>query len=162
MSDGLRILDMTAGARAIWFDKSHPLCHFVDIRECVGPDFVADSRRLPLGIEPDTYSLVVFDPPHVNFSKNGKMAKNYGHHTSAEIKTFIAGASKEAHRVSKPNALMAFKWNDHDLKLESALKLMAEYWEPLFGQKTSVRTMRVSTTYWVMLKRKEKNDLEHI
>ena len=57
----------------------------------------------------------------------------------------------EAHRICKPEAFMVFKWNDHDTKLESMLKLMSPYWKPLFGQTTSVRTMRASTTYWVML-----------
>ena len=149
----MRIVDLTAGTRSIWFNKDQPGAIFIDIRKEVEPTFVRDARNT--GLADQYFDVVVFDPPHANFGKNGKMSKNYGHHSAAEIKALITGAAKEAHRISKRNAVMSFKWNDHDLTLNSALKLMADYWTPLFGQKTSVRTMRASTTYWVMLKKSD-------
>lgn len=43
----LKILDMSAGARAVWFDKNYPGAVYVDIRPHVKPDIVADTRALP-------------------------------------------------------------------------------------------------------------------
>jgi hypothetical protein len=145
----MKILDMSAGNRAIWFNKDHPLAVFIDTRPEVKPTFVMDSTDMKF--EENHFDLVVFDPPHVNFGKNGKMAKNYGHHTTEQIRKIIKGSGKEAHRVSKPNALMAFKWNNHDQKLPTVLKLMDEYWEPLFGHLTKDGPR--SQTYWTMLRR---------
>ncbi len=150
----MRILDVTCGARAIWFDKNHPDTTYVDIRPEVSPGVIANSMNLPVSIGRD-FDLIVFDPPHANFGKNGNMTKNYGHWTAAQIKELCLGVAMEAHRITRPDALMAFKWNDHDTKLSSILDLMTTWWEPLFGQTTSVRTMRASTTYWVQLRRKE-------
>lgn len=148
----MRILDITCGTRSIWFNKNHPCAVYVDIRPEVNPQVIADvTGLLPDGIR--DISLVVFDPPHANFGKNGNMSKNYGHFTAEQIKGLISGAALQTYRVTKDGAFMAFKWNDHDTKLESVLELLAPYWEPLFGQKTSVRTMRASTTYWVQLRR---------
>lgn len=146
----MRILDLTAGKRAIWFDKNHPDTVYLDKRPEVNPDLVADSRALPKVIGRD-FDLVVFDPPHVNFGKNGHMSQRYGHHTTAEILELIEQAAREAHRVTKPDALMALKWNDHDIKLERVLKLMPQ-WEPLFGHLT--KDGPGSKTYWAMLRRK--------
>jgi hypothetical protein len=149
---GLRILDLSAGARAVWFDKAHPCATFVDIRPEVEPDIVADTRSLP-AVVGGGYDLVVFDPPHVNFGKTARMSRNYGHHTATGIRTLIEQTAREAHRVTRANALMAFKWNDHDQKLHRVLPLMSRWWQPLFGHVTSIRTRHVSQTYWVMLLR---------
>lgn len=146
----MKILDLSAGKRAVWFDKQNPLCTFVDIREEVEPDIVADTRNLPDSVGVD-YDLVVFDPPHVNFGKNAQLSQTYGWHTTSEIRDTIEKTAREAHRVTKPEALMAFKWNTHDQKLERVLALMEQYWEPLFGHAVSLRTKHASTTYWVML-----------
>jgi len=143
---------MSAGHRAIWFNKKHHEALYLDCREAVSPDIVCDTRNLPAEVGVG-YDLVVFDPPHVNFGKNSNMARDYGHHTTEEIRNIVKGSAKEAHRVSRPEALMAFKWNDHDQKLEKVLGLMAEWWEPLFGQLTAQRTKHVCGTWWVMLKR---------
>lgn len=149
----LKILDLSAGNRAVWFDKKNKLCTFVDVRAEVEPDIVANSTALSADFAKD-YNLVVFDPPHVNFGANAQMSKSYGHHTTAQIREIISGTAKEAHRVTAPDALMAFKWNDHDQKLDKVLALMSKWWEPLFGHKTSTRNLRSSQTYWVMLRRK--------
>jgi len=149
----MRILDMSAGNRAVWFDKSHPMATFVDVRESVKPDVVADSRNLKM-FDDGLFDLVVFDPPHVNFGANAQMSKTYGHHTTDEIRDIIKRSSREAHRTSKRNALMAFKWNDHDQKLQTVLALMKKWWEPLFGHSVSMRTKHSSQTYWVLLRRR--------
>lgn len=159
--EDVKILDMTSGNRAIWFNKKHPLATYIDIRESVEPDFVMDSTNMSM-FSAHTFNLIVFDPPHLNTGKNSNMAKQYGHFTTKEILATIEGCGREAHRVSKPNALMAFKWNDHDIKLDRALKLMADCWHPLFGQhlKNRVGSDSKSQSFWVMLLRKDLKGLK--
>lgn len=145
----MNILDMSAGNRAIWFNKRNPLCVYIDKRKSVKPDIVMNSMRLKF---PDkTFRLIVFDPPHVNFGKNSRMSKSYGHTTTAGIRKLIAASAREAHRVSKRDALMVFKWNDHDQKLPTILKLMSKYWQPLFGHLT--KDGPGSKTYWCLLRK---------
>lgn len=131
----MKVLDLTPAKRGIWFDKAHPAATFAPA-------------------EGDGFGLVVFDPPHANVGATSNMAKDYGHHTAAEIRDFIAAAAEEGHRRSAPDALMAFKWNDHDRKLAPILALMDRWWEPLFGQRTATRTKHSCSTYWVMLLRR--------
>ena len=147
----MKILDMTAGNRAVWFKKDHPFATFIDKRASVNPTFVADSTALPEEVGKD-FDLVVFDPPHINFGKSSNMSRVYGHHTTAEILSFIEGVSKEAHRVTRPDALMALKWNDHDTKLSKVFHLMP-HWEPLFGHIT--KDGPGSKTFWCLLRRIE-------
>jgi len=149
------IIDLSAGNRAVWFDKHNRLTTFVDIRTEVGPDLLCSSADLPEELS-DVYDLCVFDPPHVNFGSNANMSKTYGYHTTSGIRDIITGTAREAHRVCKRGAFMAFKWNTHDQKLDSVLALMDKWWEPLFGHKVAQRNLRVSSTYWVMLLRRNE------
>lgn len=146
----MKIIDLSAGNRAVWFDKNYRDATYLDCRESANPDVICDSRKTPF--KDGEFDLVVFDPPHVNFGANAQMSKTYGHHTTSEIRDIVSGTSKEAYRITRTDALMALKWNDHDQKLDKILCLMSE-WEPLFGHKTSIRTKHLSTTYWVMLRR---------
>lgn len=147
----MKILDLSAGNRAIWFNKNHPLALYVDRRPEVNPDLVADTRDLSM-LESETYDLIVFDPPHMNCGKNSNMSKVYGYHTTKEILDTIEGTAKEAHRVSKTNGLMALKWNDHDISLKRVFDLMPQ-WEPLFGALTKNGPGSASKTYWAMLRK---------
>lgn len=143
---------MSAGKRAIWHNKHHPLATYVDSRFDMNPDVVCDTRSMPF--EKNSYDLIVFDPPHMNCGPTSDMSKRYGHFTTEQIRSIISGSAKEAHRVGKRSALMAFKWNSHDQSLTKVLDLMSAYWEPLFGHMT--KNGPHSQTYWVMLKRKPK------
>jgi hypothetical protein len=147
----MKILDLTAGNRAVWFDKNHPCAMFLDKRAEVNPTIVCDTKKLPKRVG-SGFDLVLYDPPHMNCGPKSNMSRVYGYHTTAQILEDIAGSAKEAHRVTKPNALMAFKWNNHDIKLERVFKLL-EGWEPLFGHLTKDGPR--SQTYWVMLRRKD-------
>ncbi len=147
----MKILDLSAGRRAIWFDKNNPLATFIDRRAEVNPMIVADTTALPEETG-SGYDLVVFDPPHMNVGPNSNMSRAYGHHTAAEIYRTIEGTAKEAHRVTRHDALMAFKWNDHDIKLKTVLALMPQ-WECLFGHLTKDGPGSASKTYWAMLRR---------
>lgn len=152
----MKILDLSAGNRAVWFNKENPLATFLDIRPEANPTFVCDTKAIPIEVGCD-YDLIVFDPPHENVGANGYMSKRYGHSTRSQIIELIAGSAREAHRVSKQNALMAFKWNDHAFNLDRVLDLMKDYWEPLFGHHLRNRGGASAKTqsFWVMLKRKD-------
>jgi hypothetical protein len=145
----MKILDLSAGNRGIWYDKKNPLCTFIDKRPEVNPDIVANTCDLNM-IEDGSYDLVLFDPPHVNCGKNSNMSRVYGYHTTKEILETIEGTAKEAHRVSRSGALLALKWNDHDIKLQRVFDLMPQ-WEPLFGALT--KNGPGSKTYWAMMRR---------
>lgn len=146
----MRILDLSAGNRAVWYNKNHPLALYLDIRPEMKPDIVCDTRKLPSEVG-SGYDLVVWDPPHMNCGPKSNMAKNYGHWTTKQILDTIEETAKEVLRVTKPNALMAFKWNTHDIKLERVYNLMPD-WEPLFGH--LVKNGPRSQTYWVMLRKR--------
>jgi len=147
----MKILDLSAGNRAIWFNKKHPLCLYVDKRAEVNPDVIADTTALPESIG-SGYNLVVFDPPHMNCGKNSNMSRVYGYHTTKEIFRTIEGTAKEAHRVTGSGALLALKWNDHDIPLKKVFELMPQ-WEPLFGALTKDGPGSKSKTYWCMMRR---------
>jgi hypothetical protein len=149
----MRIIDLSAGNRAIWFNRSYPDALFVDVRPEVNPDIVADSTALPAEVGTD-FDLVVFDPPHKNNGATGNMAGNYGHWSTDAIRQIVTGTAKEAWRITKPNALMAFKWNDHTLSLHDALVMLSAWWEPLFGHGARVQQTYGSMTSWVMLRRR--------
>lgn len=148
----MKILDISAGNRAIWFNKNHPDAIYVDVRPEVGPSIVADARALPVEIG-EGYDLIVFDPPHKN-NTGQNMAKNYGAWTHAQIREIIAGSAKEAHRVTRDDGLMALKWNDHSLKLATVLGMIEPWWEPLFGHGVTHQQRGKSATSWVMLRRR--------
>jgi len=153
----VRIIDLSAGNRAIWFDKSHRDAIYVDIRPEVGPDVVADARSLPADVGTG-YDLIVFDPPHKNNGVNGKMTVNYGNWTAADITEILTGTAREAHRISKPDGLMALKWNDHTRKLDTVLAMISQWWEPLFGHGAEPQQRGRSMTHWVMLRRRDLSE----
>ena len=145
----VRILDLTSGSRGVWFDKRCPNAVYVDISPARNPDIAADSRRLPFSNS--IFTLVVFDPPHVNSGAHSNTTKCYGHFTAAQIRDIIAGTASEAHRVTTPDALMSFKWNNHDRQIKPILQILEPWWTPLFGNKITQRTKHNSMTVWVML-----------
>lgn len=151
----MRVLDLSAGNRAIWFNPNHEGVTFCDIRPEVRPTIVCDTRELPAEVG-DGYGLVVFDPPHKNNAASGKMSANYGHWTAEHIRDTLARSAAEAWRVTLPGALMAFKWNDHTLRLSTALGLMSDYWEPMFGHGVKGQQRHETHTSWVMLRRREE------
>jgi len=144
----VRILDLSAGNRAIWYNKNHPLALYLDKRAEVKPDIVCDTNDLPdLGT---TFDLICWDPPHMNCGPTSNMSKAYGYHTTDEILKTIRLTGSGVHKVSNKNALMALKWNNHDISLKRIFELLPQ-WEPLFGHLT--KNGPRSQTYWVMLRK---------
>ena len=153
----MKILDLSAGNRAMWFDREYPDTTFIDIRPEVEPTIVADTTAPFHEQLEDKFDLIVFDPPFENFGKNNKhgMSRSYGpSKTAQEIRDLIRQTSRNAWHAAKPDALMAFKWSDHAQKLGTVLNLVNDYWEPLFANITSSRLRHVCHTYWVMLRRR--------
>jgi SAM-dependent methyltransferase len=152
----VRVLDVSAGERHVWFNKSHPDAIFLDIRPEVKPDVVGDSRNLGQ-FGSGWFDLVVFDPPHGNIGPNGAMKKRYGSFDMPYIRDLIVRSEREIYRVLKADGLLAFKWNDRQVKLAVVLAWMPSF-DPLFGHHVSSAQARPSTTYWVMLRKRESFD----
>ncbi len=147
----MRILDATAGARAVWFDKTYPDAIYIDIREGLHPD----NRRMDCRsttFRSRSFDLVVFDPPHMTCGPRSQMARRYGHWLTTEIRETVRGAFVEFYRILKPDGLVAFKWNDHDTALSAVLP--SQGFDALVGVPTAQRTKHSSTTYWCLLRRK--------
>lgn len=147
----MKILDLSAGKRAQWYNKQHPDTTYVDIRPEMAPDVVCDTTSLPF--EDATFDLLSFDPPHMCCGPNSNMAAQYGHWTTQQILDTVSGTAKEAHRVAKQDALLTLKWNSHDIRLERVLALMESFWEPLYGQTTAIRDKHKSATTWTVFRK---------
>ena len=149
----MRVLDVTAGYRGIWFDKKDPIAQFWDIRPECRPDFVWDIRESIEPIFEGKFDLVVFDPPHTTWGPKSQVAKRYGAYHAEEIRDLIQRAAPQIHRLLKADGFLIFKWNTHEMPLEKILALMPQF-RPLFGQRTAIRTKHASSTYWVVLVKK--------
>lgn len=151
-----KILDVCCGGRMFWFDKEHPNTLYVDNRvmepEVVGngihqrtrkclPDEVMDFRNLDL---PDnSFSLVVFDPPHLFLGKNSHTAKVYGSLDKETWQDDLTKGFAECFRVLKPDGVLIFKWHEFNIPLKEILALTPV--QPLFGHKSG----KAQLTHWV-------------
>ncbi len=152
------ILDACCGGKMFYFDKNDPRVLFQDIRceettLCDGrtftvkPDVVGDFTSMDF---PDnTFSMVVFDPPHLRWwGKNpekkptGFQQTKYGT-LRADWKDTLAKGFAECFRVLRPGGFLIFKWNEHDIKVSTILKLTAQ--KPIFGHKSGKR----ANTHWI-------------
>jgi SAM-dependent methyltransferase len=134
------ILDMTCGGRMMWFQPDNPDVIFCDKRyeeaPCklrpsfsVKPDIVADFTNLPF--EDNTFSLVVFDPPHLKtLGETSYMCQKYGK-LYDDWECVLAEGFKEGWRVLAENGTLIFKWNEGEIPLSKVLSLFKE--KPLFG-----------------------------
>lgn len=164
------ILDACCGGKMFYFDKSDQRVLFQDIRKVkttlcdgrtfeVSPDIQADFTNMPY--PNNSFSMVVFDPPHLVHSrgKKSKMVDMYG---TLSDKTAPTGWQKlkygalysdwrdmltkgfsECFRVLKPGGFLIFKWNETDIKVSEVLKLTTE--KPVFGHISGKR----SNTHWI-------------
>lgn len=137
------ILDACCGSRQFWFDKHNPAVLFMDIRneECdlcdgrrleIKPDLVADFRNMPFG--DNTFSLVVFDPPHLlNAGGTSWLAKKYGKLSRWEWREDITKGFSECFRVLQPGGFLVFKWCEEQISTVEITKLTPH--KPLFGHR---------------------------
>lgn len=127
-----------------YFDKHDPRVLYQDIRFfedkdiykgrtfSVTPDVVADFTQMPYA--DDTFSMVVFDPPHLKYSSEketkGWQMEKYGW-LPREWKEMLTKGFAECFRVLLPGGFLIFKWNETDIKVSEILKLTPE--KPVFG-----------------------------
>ena len=149
-----KILDVTCGARSIWFDKHHPAAVYCDKRQeeyhglwknsdctlSINPDIICDFTDLPF--QDNSFSLVVFDPPHLMEAKETSwLVKKYGKLYDG-WPTMLRDGFKECMRVLKPDGVLIFKWSEHDLPAAKVWDAIGE--KPLFGH----RSGKTSGTFW--------------
>lgn len=140
-----------------WFNKNNPDVLYVDnnprpprivgsgkdarVRKCV-PDKVMDFRNLDLPDE--TFSLVVFDPPHfTSLGEKSYTAQTYGRLDPKTWQDDLRRGFSECFRVLKSDGVLIFKWNEYDIRVSEILKL-APY-PPLFGHPSG----KAQKTHWL-------------
>ncbi|MDI3260298.1 MAG: SAM-dependent methyltransferase [Sinobacteraceae bacterium] len=149
------VLDATCGTRMMWFNKSDPRCLYVDERSeafrptgrkfadkdvHVAPDIMVSFTNLPF--PNDSFSLVVFDPPHiVRQSLSGNVTKYYGALPPDWQELLRAGFS-ECFRVLRAGGVLIFKWCETEIPLRDVLSLTVE--KPLFGHLSG----KAARTHW--------------
>lgn len=150
--DGKKILDVCCGSKMFWFDRGREDVLYGDIREeehtlcdgrglTIAPDIQLDFRDLPF--DDDTFTLVVFDPPHlVHLGKTSWMAKKYGV-LDYTWRDDIRQGFSECFRVLKKDGILIFKWNETQIKTGDILKLTSV--KPLFGHLSGRR----ANTHWI-------------
>lgn len=131
--------------RALFVDKRRETCH-ADTREgrraiVVDPDIIADFKALPFADE--TFTLVVFDPPHTFCGRNSWMRKKYGS-LAPGWKEEISAGFAECFRVLCAGGTLIFKWNEHRVPVSTVLSLTPE--QPLFGQRCGT----TAKTHWLV------------
>lgn len=91
------ILDACCGGKMFYFDKSDDRVLFQDIRKIkttlcdgrtfeVNPDVQCDFTNMPY--EDETFSMVVFDPPHLVYSR-GKKSKMVDKNSLQQMYEFV-------------------------------------------------------------------------
>ncbi|OCJ30615.1 class I SAM-dependent methyltransferase [Serratia sp. 14-2641] len=148
------ILDMCCGSRMFWFDKQDSRAVFADIRDeehvlCDGrqlhihPDVIADFRALPFAN--DSFSQVVFDPPHLErVGPQGWQGKKYGKLNKETWRDDIRAGFSEAFRVLRPHGTLIFKWNETQIPVSQIIALTDV--KPTIWQ----RTGKNDKTHWII------------
>ena len=173
------ILDACCGGKMFYFDKNDHRVLFMDIRNItttlcdgrrfdISPDVVGDFRAMEF--VNDTFSLVVFDPPHLLWNTGrskiadiygslnpkakpaGWQKIKYGALGKTDWQETIARGFQECFRVLKPGGFLIFKWNETDIPVSKILKLTPE--KPILGHKSGKR----SKTHWILFQKSEHND----
>lgn len=159
-----QILDVTCGDRTIWFQKNEPHTIYCDKRReewegdfgkalsksgkqkhrhlVINPDIQCDFTCLPF--HDDSFSLVVFDPPHIeNLSPNAWMRKSYGS-LDGDWRAMLHKGFSECMRVLRQNGVLVFKWSDISISTREVIKVLGGG-DPLFGH----RSGKKMNTHWL-------------
>lgn len=147
-ANGKKVLDACCGGRMFWYDKHDERALFVDKRYVpptrlknrqtfsIVPDAVMDFRYLQYA--DSTFSLVVFDPPHLTRLGEGSyMRLKYGVLDEKTWKQDIKVGFSECFRVLKKGGVLVVKWNETRYPLKEVLKLTNH--KPLFGDRGTKR-----------------------
>lgn len=136
------ILDPCCGSRMWHFNKHNPNVLYVDNRTlfntlCDGRTLEVDPDELGdftyMKYDDNTFSLVVFDPPHlVKVGDTSWLKKKYGKLPINWKETIQQGLS-ECYRVLKPKGTLIFKWNEEQVSFSDVKPLLPSV--PIVGQR---------------------------
>ena len=166
-----QILDVTCGSRSIWFNKAHPLAIYCDKRKeewdgefgndlrldgtkkhrrlVIDPDIQCDFRNLPF--DSNSFSLVVFDPPHVeNLSEKSWTKKAYGS-LDSNWEQILHDGFAECMRVLKPYGVLILKWSETSIPTPKIINVLGQ--RPLFGHKSGKKM----NTNWLCFMKQDMN-----
>ncbi len=153
------VLDACCGSRMFWFDRADTRAVFADKRReshmltdkssaggsralHIDPDVLADFTNMPF--ESDSFSLVIFDPPHlVRAGKKSWLAKKYGK-LEGDWRDELRRGFSECFRVLKTDGTLIFKWNENDVTVSQILALTPE--RPLIGN----RCGKHAKSHWIV------------
>lgn len=131
------ILDATAGYRMMWFNKQHPNTIYLDKREEVKPDIVANFTNMKQ-FPDNTFNLIVFDPPHTirNGISDPKsiFQRNFGWLEPETWQYELKEGLSECYRVLAPKGVLVFKWSTYYKNIKQIEPLFPI--KPLFSQTT--------------------------
>lgn len=162
-TSGKEILDVTCGSRSIWFNKNHPLAVYCGRRKeewqgefgtalrkdgskkqrklVIDPDVQCDFTNLPF--QDESFSLVVFDPPHIEgLGENSWTRKAYGT-LQENWQQMLRDGFSECMRVLKPCGVLIFKWSETQIPTHDVIHAIGQ--EPLFGH----RSGKKMNTHWM-------------
>ena len=115
-----RILDATYNAGRFWKGSPRPVVS-MDIDPRHQPDIVADNRKMP-DVKTDSFSVVVYDPPHVGPQGRDKSSKRFdvdfgatvecGKEHNWNLSYIYPPFLKQAKRVLMPNGILIAKITD--------------------------------------------------
>jgi len=130
--DKYHTLDATAGLRRYWKGKDTRGVLFLDIREEVKPDIVANNECLPF--RSGVFDRIIYDPPHI-INPDGSLAETsfgyrYGFwaYKSGLIRN-IYRVNEEFARVLRPRGKLLFLYTDYheNPPLENCLALFKHF-----------------------------------
>ena len=149
-----KILDVTCGSRSIWFNKNHPHAIYCDKRKeewagefgnalrkdgtkkqrrlIIAPDIQCDFTALPFA--DNSFSLVVFDPPHIQGLGDNSWAKKAYGSLGENWEKMLHDGFSECMRVLKPNGVLVFKWSETQIPTPKIIKALGQ--QPLFGHRS--------------------------
>ena len=153
------ILDACCGPREMWFDKHHPNCLYIDIREEdkgymkyrynveIKPDMIADFTNLPKEIKEKRFKLIVWDPPHLKARRlTGELLKKYGGLCPETWQDDLKKGFKELWSILDDYGVLIFKWSDYHISFKDVLSLISE--NPLFTNTMNSAGKGRSVTKW--------------
>lgn len=137
------ILDACCGGRMMWCQKDDPRVLAQDIRSkkvtftdrqtkrtmFITPDVVGDFRKMKF--KDNTFSLVMFDPPHLlRAGESSWLFKKYGKLDAEAWEADLTAGFMECMRVLRPLGTLVFKWNSCQLSVDKVQKCFP--CEPVF------------------------------
>ena len=149
-----KILDVTCGNRGMWFQKNEPHTVYCDKRRevhegkhgnelrkdgqqstrrlVIDPDIQCDFTALPF--DDESFSLVVFDPPHIDHASEASWDRAEYGCLEGDWRTMLRDGFRECMRVLKPDGVLIFKWSETQFATREIINLFGQ--EPLFGHRS--------------------------